>query len=208
MIAVDACSQKDSIMKRLLPVVLIAALFPLNSFAADKDKNFAVKGLAAASCSTFVAERDKKSPIYKEALSWLTGYISAYNYLTPDTYDVAPWQSAELLSLILAEHCKQNPEESFFHASNRLLNSIANDRLRVASDVVTITAGDYKLTIYKDMIFRIQSALKDKGHLKMRWPTGDYDQSTIEAMKAFQVLNKIDPTGVPDQQSLYLLFSK
>jgi hypothetical protein len=195
-------------VKRLLPVVLIAVLFPLNSFAADKDKNFAVKGLAAASCATFVAERDKQSPTYNEALSWLTGYISAYNYLTPDTYDVAPWQNAELLSFILAAHCKQHPEESFFLASNKLINSIANDRLRVVSDVVTLAVGKYKLTIYKDMVFRIQSALKDKGHLNMRWPTGDYDQSTVEAMKAFQVVNKIDPTGIPDQQSLYLLFSK
>ena len=195
-------------MNKILLVFLIVVLFPLNTLAADKDKDFAVKGLAAASCATFVEEREKLSQTYGEAMSWLTGYISAYNYLKPDTYDVAPWQSAELLSFIIAAHCKDNPEESFFHASNRLINSIEKDRLRLTSEVITISIGDHKLTMYKDMVFRIQSALKDKGHLNIRWATGDYDQSTIDAMKAFQTESKIGVTGVPDQESLFLLFSK
>ena len=62
--------------------------------------------------------------------------------------------------------------------------------------------------MYKDIVFRIQSALKEKGHLKVRWGTGDYDNATIAAMKAFQAENKLGVTGVPDQQSLVLLFSK
>jgi len=183
-------------------------MFPLSAPAADKDNNFAVKGLAAASCATFVEERGKSSQTYNEAMAWLTGYISAYNYLKPDTYDVAPWQSAELLSHILAAHCKDNPSESFFHASNRLVNSIEKDRLRVASEIVTVNAGNYRLTMYKDIVFRIQSALKDRGHLSMRWPTGDYDSLTIDAMKAFQAASKVEATGVPDHESLFLLFSK
>jgi len=195
-------------MKRRLLVLLSIVMLPLGALAADKDNNFAVKGLAAASCASFVQEREKSSPAYNEAMSWLTGYISAYNYLKPDTYDVAPWQSAELLSLMIAEHCKKNPAESFFHASNRLLNTIEKDRLRVASPVVTISVGEHKVTLYKDMVFRIQSALREKGHLEMRWPTGDYDDSTAEAMKLFQTKNKIAPTGVPDQHTLFLLFSR
>lgn len=195
-------------MNRTLLVLMSLVLFPLSASAADKDNNFAVKGLAAASCASFVEEREKSSHAYNEAMSWLTGYISAYNYLKPDTYDVAPWQSIELLSFILAAHCRENPDESFFHASDRLLNSIEKDRLRVASAIITISVGEHSLTMYKDMVFRIQSALKDKGHLEMRWPTGDYDQSTIDAMKAFQAGNKIGATGLPDQESLLLLFSK
>ena len=195
-------------MKRLMFVLLGVVILPLNALAADKDKNFAVKGLAAASCASFVEGREKSSQTYAEAMSWLTGYISAYNYLAPDTYDVAPWQSVELLSFILAEHCKQDAGELFLHATNKLINSIEKDRLRVASDIVTVPVGDYRLTMYKDMVFRIQSALKDRGHLNMRWPTGDYDQSTIDAMKAFQEASRIEATGVPDQESLFLLFSK
>ncbi len=195
-------------MNRLLLILLIILLFPLNTLAADKDNNFAVKGLAAASCATFVEEREKLSQTYGEAMAWLTGYISAYNHLKADTYDVAPWQSAELLSSLLASHCKNNPAESFFIASNKLINTIEKDRLRVTSEIITISIGDHRLNIYKDMVFRIQGALKEKGHLKIRWGTGDYDQSTIAAMKAFQAENNIGATGVPDQQSLFLLFSK
>lgn len=137
----------------------------MNALAADKDKNFAVKGLAAASCATFVEERAKSSRTYGEAMAWLTGYISAYNYLKPDTYDVAPWQSVELLSFILAAHCEKNPAESFFYASNRLINSIEKDRLMIASEVITVAVGDQRMAMYKDVVFRIQSALKEKGYL-------------------------------------------
>jgi hypothetical protein len=183
-------------------------LFPLTARAADKDKNFAAKGLAAIPCATFVEERSKLSQTYKESMAWLTGFISATNYLSPDTYDIAPWQSAELLSSILASHCAKNPKESFFHATNKLLNSISEDRLRTNSEIITISVGDHRLNIYKDIVFRIQSALKEKGYLKMKWPTGNYDNHTASAMKAFQAKNKLGATGVPDQQSLYLLFSK
>lgn len=196
------------IMKRLLFFLLIALSLPLNSRAADKNKNFAAKGLAALPCATFVEERIKLSKTYEEAMAWLTGFISASNYLTPDTYDVAPWQSADLLSSLLAAHCVNNPEESFFHATDKLLNSISKDRLRTISEIKTFTVGDHRLNMYKDIVFRIQSALKEKGHLKVRWPTGDYDEFTIVAMKAFQAENKLGITGVPDQQSLFLLFSK
>ncbi len=195
-------------MNRLLLVLLITLSFPLNTWAADKDKNFAVKGLAAASCATFVEERKKLSQSYGEAMAWLTGFISAYNYLTPDTYDVAAWQGTEVLSSLLASHCMKHPEELFFFATNKLLNSIAEDRLRKISEIITISIGDYKLNMYKDMVFRIQAALKEKGHLKVRWATGGYHKSTIAAMKAFQAENKLRVTGIPDQLSLFLLFSK
>ena len=121
-------------MKRLLLVLLIAISFPLNTWAADKDNNFAAKGLAAVPCATFVEERKKLSQTYGEAMAWLTGFISAFNYLTPDTYDLAPWQTVEQLSSLLASHCVVNPEESFFHATNKLLNSISEDRLRTFSE--------------------------------------------------------------------------
>lgn len=199
----------DNIMnKRLLIVLVIILSFPLNTLAADKGKNFAAKGLAAASCSSFVEEREKRSQTYGEALAWLTGFISAYNYLAPDTYDVAPWQSVELLSSLLASHYKENPKESIFIATDRLLNSIAEDRLRTVSEIVTVSIEGRKLNMYKDIVFRVQTALIEKGHLKARWPTGDYDKSTVAAMKAFQAENKLGVTGIPDQQSLSLLFLK
>jgi len=182
--------------------------FPLLSQAADNNKNFAAKGLAAASCSSFVEERAKQSRPYAEAMAWLTGFISAYNYQAPDTYDVAPWQSAELLSSLLASYCKAHPKESLVVATTRLLDSIAEERLRTASVVVTISVEGQKLNIYKDMVFRIQSALKEKGYLKLRWANGDYEQSTVAAMKAFQTKNNLKATGIPDQQSLFLLFHK
>jgi hypothetical protein len=198
----------DDVMKRTLFFLLIAISLPLNALAADVNKNFAAKGLALLPCANFVEERNKLSRAYGETMAWLTGFISAYNYLRPDTYDVAPWQSVELLSSVLAAHCAKNPKESFFHATDKLLNSISEDRLRANSEIVTISIGERKLNMYKDIIFRIQSALKDRGYLKVRWPTAEYDNSTIAAMKAFQSGNKLEATGVPDQRTLSLLFSK
>lgn len=186
----------------------MALSFPLNARAADNNKNFAAKGLAAISCSTFVEERKKHTPAYGETMAWFTGFVSAYNYLVPDTYDVVPWQSAELLSSLLASYCKEHPNESFVIATKVLLDSIAEERLRTVSEIVTVSIEGQKLNIYKDIVFRIQMALKEKGYLKVRWANGDYDQSTIDAMKTFQAINNLGVTGVPDQRSLFLLFYK
>ena len=198
-------------MNRRLVLVPLAALllrFPLNAFAADREKNFAAKGLAALPCSSFVAEREKRSRTYDEAMAWLTGFVSAYNYLTPDTYDVAPWQSVELLSSLLASHCGKNPNEPFFHATDKLLDSVKQDRLRESSEIITISVGDRRLNMYKDIVFRIQTALIADGHLKARWATGVYDKATVAAMREFQTANKLDVTGLPDQPSLSVLFRK
>jgi len=195
-------------MNRPLLVLLFILLTPIGTLAADKENNFAVKGLAAAPCASFTEERQKLSPAYGEAMAWVTGYISAYNQLKPDTYDIIPWQSAEMLSSIIAEHCKNNPGELLFHATMRLINGIEQDRLRISSDIIAIQVGDKRINIYKDMVFRIQSALKDKGHLKVKWGSGDYDNSTMSAMKAFQAENNLEPTGLPDQQTMFLLFSR
>ena len=197
-----------TIMKRVLLVLLIACSIPLNAWAADKDNNFGAKGIAALPCATFVEERKALTPLYGEAMAWLTGYLSAYNYLTPDTYAVAPWQGPELLLSLMASHCVKHPEESLFHATNTLINSISEERLRTVSEVITISVGDQRLNMFKDIVFRIQTALKEKGYLKIRWATGNYDNSTIAAMKAFQTGNKLEGTGIPDQFSLHLLFSK
>lgn len=201
----------NDIMKRPLVVVLLTTavcVLPTNARAADAGKNFAAKGLAALPCAAFAAEREKHSRTYNEAMAWLTGFISAYNYLTPDTYDVAPWQSVELLSSLLAAHCRENPKEPFFHATDKLLNSISKDRLRTSSEIVTVSVGNRKLNMYRDIVFRVQTALIANGYLKARWATGDYDQATAAAMKDFQAANKLDLTGLPDQPSLSVLFRK
>lgn len=176
--------------------------------AADNNKNFAAKGLAALPCSAFVEERGKLSQTYGDSMAWLTGFITAYNYAAPDTYDIVPWQSAELLSSLLASQCMEHPKKSFVVAAKDLLDSFAEDRLRTSSEIMIISVEGHRLNIYKDTVFRIQTALKEKGYIKVRWVNADYDKSTIAAMKEFQAANKLDPTGIPDQQSLMLLFLK
>jgi len=195
-------------MKRLIIAILITLSFPLTGRAGDSSGNFAAKGLAALPCSTFVKERGKLSQTYAETMAWLTGFITAYNYAATDTYDIVPWQSAELLSSLLASRCTERPDDPFVIAVKNLLDSLAEDRLRAGSEIITISVDGQNLNIYKDTVFRIQTALKEKGYLKMRWANGDYDRATAAAMKDFQSANRLGSTGVPDQQSLMLLFLK
>lgn len=195
-------------MKRALLISLLTLSLLTEAAAADKDNNFAIKGLAALPCATFVEERNKGSQLYSEALSWLTGFISAVNYLTADTYDLLPWQSPDLLSLLLANHCAANPEESFFHATDKLLGVLMEDRLQSVSDVVTVTVGEQSFSHYRSIINRLQSALIEGGYLKMKWPSGEYDTATVNAMKAFQEEKKLEVNGLPDQQTLFTLFTK
>jgi len=69
------------------------------------------------------------------------------------------------------------------------------------SRVFGISSRRIEVDIDTPRVIQIQKALKDKGFYTLE-PTGIYDEDTLNAMKAFQLSEKIDVTGYPTAHAL------
>lgn len=191
-------------MKRIALLGLIG-LLPFTSFAADKDNAFAPKGAGMLSCEAFVKIAESKGPDAARMLGWIEGYITAVNQTAADTYDVAPWQPAELLGDVILNHCRKNPKDSVFAVNRALISSLAKDRLTTKSEIIEIKEGDAKGAMYAETLKRAQVALKDKGMFNGT-ADGKWGGKTRDALKAFQKKEGLKDTGLPDAYTLVRLF--
>ncbi len=180
------------------------ALVPTEVAAADKEGRFAVKGAGAASCGRFVDLRAKKSPSALAFAGWLQGYLTAYNQFSDDTYDVVSWESAEVLLRAIAQYCEKNRDKKFYIAVAGLANSLKPDRLKTLSERVKAENGDRTVSVYREVLRRVQRALAERGFY-FGQIDGLYGPNTRLGIEAFQRAEKIAVTGLPDQVTLLRL---
>lgn len=189
----------------------VAILLALLSYgpvlqAADKNSQFAIKGIGLSSCESFVEARKTQSPRYFQFGGWVNGYLSAANRYEQDTFDLVSWQSTGMLSASLARFCEQNPDLPFVRAVALLLNTLGPDRLSTQSDLIEARIGEASVFIYRATLRRVQQSLVGKGHLAGK-PSGEFDESTRQALQRFQEANDLETTGLPDQATLAQLFN-
>jgi hypothetical protein len=183
----------------------MAAASPLALQAADKDGRSAVKGVGRAPCSEFVKVRENRAQEYMLFGGWIDGYMTGFNQFAPETYDMAPWESTELLAALLENHCRQNPEESFGRAVVAMHMALREDRLQSFSEMQVLGEGDQRVGVYKETLRQAQSKLKQEG-VYSGAPDGIYGPGTKAAFEAYQRKNSLQVTGLPDQPTLLKLF--
>lgn len=183
----------------------LAASFLLLVFGpvhgADSDGRFMVKGAGTATCADFVAAHAERRPELPAYTGWIEGYLSAVNRYETETYDLAPWQSTELLAGSMLRYCERNPAQNFHEAAARLTRELRSARLRQHSDIVQARAGDATLLLYADTLTQVQHRLREHGHAQVQ-ANGAFDEATRLALAEFQRENELTPTGLPDQPTL------
>ena len=95
-------------------IVLTSLLSSQEAFAADDKGQFGVRGAGIISCAIYEKEREAQSEVYLITAAWVDGYITGTNQHMPSTYDLMSFETTELLTAILAEHCKKNPADTVF----------------------------------------------------------------------------------------------
>ena len=185
-------------------ILVVSLLISQGAFAADDKGQFGLRGAGLITCAIYEKEREAKSEAYLMTAGWIDGYISGSNQYAPETYDLLSFETTELLTAILAKHCKDNPKDRVFAVIKTLFVKLHQDRLPSFSKKVEVTVGDRKVPLYEEVLKRVQKALASRGLYKGKL-TGKYDQSTIDAMKEFQNSVKLTPTGFPDQVTLWRL---
>jgi hypothetical protein len=185
-------------------VLALLSLASIAASAADGAGNFAVDGIATQTCQQFVDERAAKSNHYFMFGGWVDGYVTAINQFAPNTYDLTPWESTDLLMALLDRHCRQNPDNNFIAVVAAMVERLNEDRLQQQSPLVEARVGDILVLLYQDTMMRLQQALARLGHYTGTID-GQFGPQSKAAIESFQAANKIEVTGIPDQLTLLAL---
>lgn len=194
-------------MKRIATVGLIGLLGLLSQngvvHAADKDKAYAPKGAATLTCEG-MSKINPNSTDAALVVGWFDGYVTGLNMTTPETFDIAPWQDSLLLSNLVLNACRKNPQAKFMDVVQALTNDLAAKRLKTKAEVVEISEGDKKGLMYSEVLKQAQTALKDRAGFSGT-ADGKWGSKTRDAIKAFQKKEGLPETGLPDSLTLLRL---
>ena len=128
-------------MKFSTSIFIAALLLPIGGVASDvhgKFRNFIPAGFD--SCRAFVTAVDNcqqgrctKISLFKV---WSAGYLTSYNLLTPDTYDIAGGREADSTDrstiIWLEDYCRHHPSQTYTEAIKRLTIELYPHRIKIA----------------------------------------------------------------------------
>ncbi|MCW9014693.1 MAG: hypothetical protein OQL06_12990 [Gammaproteobacteria bacterium] len=105
---------------RILPVLMSILVFQPNAVARDFEDGYAVYGAGAQACSTYLQAIKKGGKEEDFFIDWMIGYLSAFNVIMPNTYDILGETDFATSQRWLENHCRQYPRELFVNAMARL----------------------------------------------------------------------------------------
>ena len=185
--------------------LLLANIMCVPLFAADEDGRFGIRGAGLLPCQHYLVERQQRSEVYRLVAGWIDGYITATNQHMTGTFDVASFESTELLTALLNEHCKANPDKVLFAVLEPLVVQLNKNRIASAQTKVQIAVGERSISVYPIVLKRIQQTLRESGFYQGQ-PTGHWDSDTQAALGLYQSSIDLEATGFPDQLTLWKLF--
>ncbi len=182
-------------------------LAPLPSSAEDAGGRFAVDGVGRVTCARMLELRSgegAEARLGRASLAaWVDGFLSAANLLTPDTYDLTPWQTTEVVEAMIASHCAANPDDAIALAAGRLTRALAGQRAAEAQETVSLRANGRAVNLYRGTLEAVREAVAARG-----LPTGavgGYDEAFAASVAAVQEEAGLPPTGLPDVPTLVTL---
>ncbi len=189
-------------LKNISAWLLCASLLPSITYGADGSDAYAIKGAGIAKCSKFIEFHQKKDDTYLIFGGWLEGYLTAINQQQANTFDLAPWQSTQLLLMAAESLCKQKPELQFQAAIQILISELMPQKITQGGKFITVDKYIYQ----EEVIKRMKSALKSRALYNGNISDAQYDDKLKAAVKQFQKNTKQTQTGLPDQGTLFELF--
>lgn len=186
-------------MKRGTLTLLAALLAAGPALAADQNDDFRVKGVGLETCAAYLQAKGQGGPLYVVSRSWLNGYLTAYNQLTPNTYDIAGNANIDGLTNWVDAFCQQNPNTTLVTAAINLMQALGPNRIaqKPASGGATVDRSTLR---------QVQTVLKQKGFYE-GGVDGLFGPGTRAAIVAYQRAENLPVTGEPDQNTLARLFN-
>lgn len=191
-------------MLALLSLALL--LWPAEARAETKDHQFALEESGRATCAMYTRARDGSPQATARYIGFIEGYLTAANRYEPNTFDLTPWHTPEAFALILDEHCAKNPDEALAMVAQQIVVAMMPLRLADKSDLVAIGEGSHQTTVYQRIIWRAQDELARRGLYRGKLDGADSPELR-SALTRFQQLARLDPSGLPDVPTLWVLLN-
>lgn len=189
----------------LAAVAVMAVCWP--GCASSQEQQFAVEGAGRMECSAFMAAHsDKGSADYQRLMGFIEGYLSAANRYERDTFDLTPWHNAVAFDIIVGGYCKDHPKETLVSVVQRMVIAFRPIRVAKFSPLVEVGDMDHRAFVYEAILRRSQAALRRRG-LYDGPEDGIYGPRLRDAFASFQRSRKLEPTGVPDPATLWMLLN-
>jgi len=178
------------------------------ALAGGKSGRFAVEDVGRATCAAFVQAKASKSDAYQRYIGFVEGYVTAANRYEPNTFDLTPWHTSDAYALILEKNCSdtRHAKMNLAMVAQELVAAMRPLRLADYSDMVAVRDGSHKADVYATILKRAQMELARRG-LFHAAPDGKFSPETKTALIEFQKTARLDPTGVPDPATLWVLLN-
>jgi hypothetical protein len=113
---------------------LFVAVLANSANSADAKRQFAVRGVGTHACDEYLKTSHDDEVENARYADWLTGFITAYNWLQPDTYDIAPLSQYKQASMLnfLDHYCAANPKKRVIDAALAFVRAIYDRRDKAA----------------------------------------------------------------------------
>lgn len=191
-------------MLRTLCLTTALTLAGLSAQAADSQDRYAAHGLGRLPCERFVEICEKGSDQCRLTGTWIEGYLTAYNALQDNTFDILPWQQPELVAEGAFNLCRRNPKAALVEAVTEVVRVLHPRRIEAAAERTQIGEGRGAVFLYRQTVRELQERLIETGHLKGA-ADGAFGPGTKGAVESFQRAVGIEPTGIPDQRTMIAL---
>ena len=178
-------------------VALAGVLAGGPGLAADRNGEFFSRGLGIATCQKYLDDKAGNTELYLYYRSWLNGYLTAYNQMAEDTFDIAPNATVETLAAAMEKICRDDPKRPFWAAASALTRAVQSNRLTAKPEMLTVSAGEQSMNIDRATLRRVQEALKALGY-KVGVVDGLYGRNTRQALESYQRASQLTVTGLPD----------
>ncbi|MGD9508732.1 MAG: peptidoglycan-binding protein [Geminicoccaceae bacterium] len=175
--------------------------------AADAQDRFQAHGLGRLTCKRVIELCEtKKDDCQLVVPTWFEGYLTGFNALYTDTYDILPWQPAGLVADFTMKICAQNPDAAMLEVANAVIRDLLiPNRIKTQAERTRIGEGDNSIALYRETVRATQQRLVDLGFLK-GGVDGAFGPGTRSAVEAFQKAAGLPTTGTPDVRTLIALF--
>ena len=190
----------------LLALTILLGAAPA-ALAADAKDQFQAHGLGRLTCKRVIELcKTKKEDCQLAVPTWFEGYLTGFNALYTDTYDILPWQPAALIADFTLKICAKNPDAPMLEVANAVIRDLLMpNRIKARAERTRIGEGDDALALYRETVRATQQRLVDLGFLK-GGVDGSFGPGTRNAVEAFQKSAGLQATGTPDVRTMIALF--
>jgi hypothetical protein len=124
-------------MKNILLCFMAFAFTIVPAMSADKDGSYLLVGIGAKTCGAYIEARNASKDSFSSIdsiyfLTWLTGYLSAYNKFASSTYDITGGKDNEGLMIWLDNYCHAHPLDKFSTGVSALTKELYQTRRKTS----------------------------------------------------------------------------